>query len=444
MDITLDRQQSNEALIKIKLKEGDYQPQVSQKIKEYSRKAQLKGFRPGKVPLGLVKKMYGKSIMVDEINRMLSSSLSDYIKEQDLKILGDPLPNLDKSSHIDWDHQKDFEFEYNIGLVDDFKYDLEKNKVTELNIKIEPKMVNEELETIRKNYGERTVVETSQAGDILHGVISESTSEIEREVALPINQVDEKEQKKFIGLKSGDAVNFDISKAIKDEGYRARLLGKTEEELAETSVGKVDFNIKEVRRIEPAELNQEFYDKLFGEGQVSTEQEFKKKIEEYLLNSFNRETENFLNHNIRKEILSSTKMDLPDKFLKRWLLATNEGKVEESDIEREYQDYADEMKWSLILNRVAEDHEIKVENQEVVDRAKQMIAAQFASSGIGDQLNEQLDSFADNYLKGKEGQNYLQVFNQVRNDKIMDFIKEKIKIVKKEVNLDQFQKEVSK
>jgi len=443
MDITLDRQQSNEALIKIKLKENDYQPRVSQKIKEYSRKAQLKGFRPGKVPLGLIRKMYGKSIMVDEINHMLAHSLNDYIKEKDLKILGDPLPNLEKSRNIDWDHQKDFEFEYNIGLVGEFKYDLEKSKVTELNIKIEPKMVNEELENIRKNYGERIVVETSAAEDILHGVLSEGSSENEREVALPISKIDKKEQKKFIGLKSGDSINFDLFKAIKDDTYRTRLLGVSEEELA-GSRSKVDFKLKEIRRITPAELNQEFYDKLFGEGQVNSELELKEKIKDYLHNSFNRDTKSFLNYSIRKEILKTTKMSLPDEFLKRWLLATNEGKVEQADIEREYQDYADEMKWNLILNRVAEDHDIKVENQEVVDRAKQMIAAQFASSGIGSQMNDQLEAFADNYLKGNEGQNYLQVFNQVRNDKIMEVIKEKIRIVKKEVDIDQFQKEMSR
>ena len=444
MDIILDRQKSNEALIKIKLKEGDYQPQVSQKIKEYSKKAQIKGFRPGKVPFGLIKKMYGKSIMVEEINRMLSSSLTDYIREQDLKILGDPLPNLEKSQTIDWDHQKDFEFEYNVGLVDDFKYDLEKRKVTEFSIKVEPKAVEEELETIRKNYGERIEVEVSEAEDIIHGALSVSSLEIENTVALPIAQIEKKEQKKFLGKKAGDTVKFDISKAIADEAYRARLLGKSEEELSDAKVSEVELTINEIKRIQPAELNQEFYDQLFGEGEVKSEQEFKEKIKEYLQNSFSRDTESFLDHSIRKELVGATKMELPEEFLKRWLLATNEGKVNQEDIDEEFQGYADEMKWNLILNRVADDHDVKVENEEVVARAKQMIAAQFASSGIGDQMNEQLDAFADNYLKGNEGQNYLQVFNQVRNEKILKLIKEKIKIVKKEVNLDQFKKEVSK
>lgn len=444
MDISLDRQKSNEALIKIKLKEVDYQPQVTQKIKEFSRKAQIKGFRPGKVPFGLVKKMYGKSIMVEEINRMLSGSLTDYIKEQDLKILGDPLPNLEKSKEIDWDHQSDFEFEYNVGLVDDFKYDLEKQKITEFKIKVDKKMVSEELETIKKNYGEQVAVETAEAEDIIHGVLTAPMLETDDEIALPVQQVEKKEQKKFIGKKAGDEVSFDLNKAIKDTEYQARLLKKSADELKDMDLSKVVLKISEVKRLQPAEMNQDFYDKLFGEGVVKTEDELKGKIEEYLTNSFQNETEKYLAQCIREEIVKATKMVLPDEFLKRWLLASNEGQVNEQEVEDQYQDYADEMKWNLILNRIAEDNDIKVENDEVVNRAKQMISAQLASSGLGDQMGDQLDAFAENYLKGKEGQNYLQVFNQVRGEKILEFIKEKVKLSSKEVNLEQFKKEVSK
>ncbi len=444
MDITLDRQKSNEGLIKITLKEGDYQPQVSQKIKEYSKKAQIKGFRPGKVPFGLIKKMYGKSILVEEINKMLSNSLTNYIKEQDLKILGEPLPNLDSSKTIDWENQKDFEFEYSIGLVDSFKYDLSKRKVTEYKIKIDAKMVTEELETIRKNYGERVNVDISEVDDIIHGVLSEVNLAVENEVILPIRQVEKKEQKKFVGKKSGDMVSFNLSKAIHDNEHQARLLGKTEEELAEVKISEVTLKVEEVKRIQAAKLNQEFYDKLFGEGQVKTEKEFKEKIKEYLSSSFQRETENLLTDSIRKEILKATKMDLPNEFLKRWLVASNEGKLNEDKVDKDYQNYADEMKWNLILNRIAEDNEVNIENDEVVSKAKELIVAQLASSGLGDQMADQLDVFADNYLKGNEGQNYLQVFNQVRNVKILNLIRDKISIFKKEVSLDQFKKEATK
>ena len=204
------------------------------------------------------------------------------------------------------------------------------------------------------------------------------------------------------------------------------------------------LKIDEINRMEPAALNQEFFDKLFGKDEVKTEKDLKEKIKEYLAGSFQKETDNFLAHSIREEILKATKMDLPDEFLKRWLVASNEGKVKPDEIDKDYLNYAEEMKWNLILNRIAEDNEIKVENEEVVHKAKELIVAQLASSGIGDQMADQLDAFADNYLKGNEGQNYLQVFNQVRNDRIMDFIRDTITITKKEVNIDQFKKEVAK
>ncbi len=445
MDITLDRKDSNEALIKITLKEADYQPQVTQKIKDYSRKAQLKGFRPGKVPFGLVKKMYGKSILVDEINNLLNRSITDYIKEQDLRILGDPLPNTEKSSAIDWDFQKEFEFEYEIGLVGDFKYDLsKKRKVTEYAIKVDDKMVSEEVENLRKSYGERVHPEQAEASDILQGTMQHEGLEEPHESSLFIEQVEKKEQKKFVGLKKDGEVTFDLKKAFKEPAYQARLLGMDLEQYESLKDTKVTFTVQEISRMEPAQLNQEFFDKLFGPGQVSTEEELKDKIQEYMSGNFQREADRYLNDSIKDNFVDATKMDLPDAFLKRWLVVSNQGKVSEQDVDQEYPRYAEEMKWNLILNKIAEDHEIKVENEEVVNHAKDMIRAQLASSGIGDQMEDQLDVFADNYLKGEEGQNYLQVFNQVRGDKIMQYIREHISITKKEVNLEQFRKAVSK
>jgi trigger factor len=281
-------------------------------------------------------------------------------------------------------------------------------------------MVSEELENIRKSYGENVSVEQSEAEDIIQGVLIEEALDIENEITISIQQVEKKEQKKFIGKKSGDSITFNLTKAIKDTAHQARLLDKTEEELAESKLNGVTLNVKEIKRMEPAELNQEFFDKLFGKDQVKTQKDLKEKIKEYLSSSFQRETENFLTHSIREEILRATKMNLPD--------------------DKDYQNYAKEMKWKLILNRIADDNEVKVENEEVVSKAKELIVSQLASSGIGDQMADQLDAFADNYLKGNEGQNYLQVFNQVRNDKIMDLIRDKISIAKKDVSLEQFKK----
>lgn len=445
MDISLDRQDSNEAQIKIKLKEADYQPQVTQKIKEYSKKAQLKGFRPGKVPMGLVKKMYGKSILVEEINQILSTSINKYIKDNDLKILGDPLPDTEQTRAIDWDNQRDFEFAYDVGLVDDFNYDLsKKKKVTSYTIKIDEKMVDEEVENIRRNYGDRVHPDQSAAEDILSGELVHASSETTNNTTLLIDQVEKKEQKKFIALKGGDKVSFDLKKAFKEPGYQARLIGKSLEELEGLKDTMVEFTLEEISRIEPANLDQEFFDKLFGKDNVKSEEELREKIKGFMTENFSRETEGLLIQNIRDSIVSSTKIALPEKFLKRWLLYSNQGKITEDDVEKEYPRYADEMKWNLIMNKIAEDNELKVENEEVVNKAKEMIRAQLSSSGLGDQMEDQLDVFADNYLKGEEGQNYLQVFNQVRTDKILDFIRDNLNIAKKEVNLEQFRKATMK
>ncbi len=445
MDITLDRQESNEALIKIKLKEADYQPQLKQKVKEYSRKAQLKGFRPGKVPTHLVQKMYGKSILVEEISKILNEAVNKYIQENDLKILGEPLPNRDKNESIDWDHQKEFDFEYRIGLVDDFKYDIsKKNKVTEYQIKVEEDLVSEELQNIQKNYGERIQPEISEAGDSLQGIIKWSELEIENETSFSIEHVLKKQQKKFIGLKPGDTVSFDLKKTFEEPGLQARLVGRSEEELKDHKKVEVIFEVDKVTRIKPAELNQELFDQLFGKDHVTSEEELRQKIRDYLSNSFQRESQQVLSRDIRDSIMKNTKIDLPEGFLKQWMQWSNEGKISAADAESQYTQYAEEMKWNLILNRIAEDNELKVENEEVVSKAKDLIRAQLASSGLGDQMEDQLDSFADNYLRGEDGQNYLQVFNQVRQQKIMAFVREQITIKDKEVDMEEFRKAIAK
>ena len=204
MDITLDKKTTNEALIKITLKEADYQPKVEQKVREYSKQAQIKGFRKGKVPTGLVKKMYGKSILVDEINHLLSHSVNDYIKEQKLAILGEPIPNVEKSNQIDWDTQKEFEFEYDIGLVNDFSYDLsKKQKVTSYKIKVDDKSIEDEVEQLRKNYGDQLNPEAVEKDDLLQGEISQAESELSQPAHLFLEQMESSQVKKFVGAKKG-------------------------------------------------------------------------------------------------------------------------------------------------------------------------------------------------------------------------------------------------
>ena len=440
MDITLDKKTSTEALIKVKLKENDYQPNVEEKVKEYARKANIKGFRPGKVPPSLIKKMYGKSIVVEEVNKILSKSLSDYIKEQNLQLIGEPLPDQDKAGTIDWDNQTDFEFDYDIGLVGDFTYDISgKQKVKSYKIALDKKTLDETLDNLKKQFGNMTNPEESAEGDDFYGEIKENEGELSNQAIIRWDDLAKKEQKKFIGIKAGDSLVLDIEKSFKDKHTVAHVLNVGNDK-AEELKGKYTFTLKNVNRTEPAELNQELFDKVFGKDQTKSEDEFIDKVKETVETNYNRETDIFLDSTIRDHLVDKTKIEIPNEFLKKWLLISNEGKVTVEDIEKEFDEYVKSLKWDLIKNKIAKDEDVKVENEEVIDKAKELIVQQLGGAGAAVQLQDHLDAFADNYLKAENGQNYLRLYSEVRDEKILVLVKERISISEKKVDVEEFKK----
>ena len=439
MDITLDKKSSNEASIKVKLNEVDYQSKVDKKIKDYSKKAQINGFRPGKVPPGIIKKMYGKSILVEEINHLVGHAIQDYIKENELQILGEPLPNQEEVEKVDWDSQKDFEFEYNIGLVEDFTVDLTgKIKVPSYQIEVEDKTIDESIESIRSQYSKMTNPEVSEEGDMLYGTFEQAHGDIVHDTTIHPEELDKVHAKKFVGKKKDDVIEVDINELYKDPEVKARHLDKTVDEI-EGIDSKFTFTVKNVNRKEKADLDQDLYDKVFGPDQVKNVEEFKAKASEMIGENYNRETEAFLNKTIRDTLVEKTKINLPDSFLKNWLKITGEGKVTDADLEKEYNTYADQLRWNLISGQIAKENEIKPEHEEVLTATKNMIRAQFAMSGLG-QLEDQMDAFADNYLKGENGQNYMKMTEQVMEEKVMQLIKSTIEIKEEKVNLEKFKK----
>lgn len=443
MDITLEKKNPTEASIKITLTEADYQPKVREKLKEYSKKAQIKGFRPGKVPPALIQKMYGKSIMIDEINHILSHAVNDYIRDNKIKILGDPLPNTENADKIDWENQKDFEFQYEIGLVDDFKYTLEGKKLIRYNIKVDDKSVEDTIADLQKQYGKMTNPEKSEDGDFLYGQVVQNGGEFNDKVSIPLNLIEKKERKNFIGLSKGDKVTFDVKKAFKDAATIADALN-IDGAAAEALEGEFELEVINVNRQEAAELDQEFFDKIFGPEVVKSEEEFRNKVKETISENYKRETEIYFDRTIQDALLESTEITLPDEFLKRWLLTTNEGKITEEDIAKEYDAYAKEMKWTLIQNKIGEDHEIKVENSDIEEKAKQIISDQLGSSGLLAQLGDNLDAFVQNYLQSNNGDNYMRVFSQVKAEKVFEIVREKAEIEEKEVDVEEFKDIITK
>jgi trigger factor len=440
LEITLNKKNNTEGVIKIKLTEGDYQPHVEEKVRDYSRKANIKGFRQGKVPAGVIKKMFGKSILVDEINHVLNHKLTDYIRENNLKILGEPLPDQEKSRNIDWDTQKDFEFEYQIGMVDDFSYEVSKKvKVKAYPIEIDSKVVDETLNDVKKRFGKASYPEVSEDGDSLFGELSAVDNDTFKKeyTLLPIDKVEAKEKKKFIGLKKDDEVEFDLAKTFKDEEVITQLLGSN---TGIEAKGKFVFKVNTINRSEPAELNQELFDRVFGKDAVTTEAEFTNKVKETIADNYKRESEHFLDHHIEDYYIANTNINLPDEFLKNWLKVSSQGKIDDSVLEKEFNEYKRGLKWDLVKNRIADDNKLTVEAEEVKAKAKEMIIAQFGGQAFAEQIADRLDGITDNYLQHENGQNFMKLYTQLRNEKIMKFIRENITIDEKKVSVDEFKK----
>lgn len=439
MDISLDKTENNEALIKIRLKQEDYQQGVDQKIKDFSKKANLKGFRPGKVPQGLIRKMYGKSILAEEINKILGEELSKYIRENELQFLGEPLPRRDEMEAIDWDNQQEFEFSYDAGYASEFDLKVDKKIKVELaKIKVDDSVIEETIGNLQRQFGESSPADVVSENDTVYGQIVSEVIELDREISIELKECEKAGKTKFEGLKENDSLTIDAKKFFKDKDYISRLSGLTDDQF-KTAKGKFEFTIKGITHTEIAEVNQDLYDKTFGPGNVTSDEDFKEKVTETVSKNYEKESEQLFLYKLREQLVSKAKISLPDNFLKNWLKATNE-KMTDELLETEYEQYAKELQWSLISNKLATDHEIKVEHEDVMTEAKAQIVQQFGGPAIAEQLGDQLDQFANNYLQGENGDNYMKVFNQVRSAKVFDFIKGEVTVKEKEVTLDEFRK----
>jgi len=441
LEIQLEKNSGTEALIKINLKEADYQPKFKEKLKSYSKQANIKGFRPGKVPMSIIETMYGKSIMVEEINKILVDSLKEYIKKNDLKIIGDPLPNNEKAKEIDWDEQKEFDFEYNIGMIDDFKYNID-FKISKYQIKVEKKVLDEALENLKQQYGKMTNPELSAAGDSIFGTLAQVSSEFSKDGLIYVDKVAKKLQKSFIGVKKDDLVKVDIKKLFADQKDLVEMTALSDEKVKELS-GEFEFTVKNVNRVEPAEMNQEFFNKIFGEGKVKTKEDFIKEYTKIFEENYEKESEYLLAHQIQEKILKDTKIEIPEDFYKKWILASNE-EIKAEDLEKDFEHYVRDLKWTLIKNRIFEENEVKIEYVDIVDYTKKMFQAQFGGMELNEEMSQNLEVMANNYLQQNNGEYYMNVHNQLRTEKIMDILKQKVDISVKKVTREEFEKKAEK
>jgi len=449
MNVSQEKIDNLNAVLKVNLSPEDYNPRVEKAIKEQAKKAKIPGFRPGMVPPAHIKRMYGKSILLDEINNLLSDTLNNYINDQQLEVLGQPLPKVDDKKEYNWDFADDFEFNYEVGLAPEFNIDFSSaDHVTQYDIKVDDETLEARIKNIRKSYGKMTNPDVSADDDVLYAELVQLSPDgsvfedgITNTTSVRLDQVQNEEVKKsLIGLKKDDVVTFDIQKAYNNDATRIAAILKVDEDAAEQVKSNFRLTVKNVNRLEESDLNQEFFDKLFGEGVVTDEAGFRAKIKEEIETMMLQDSERQLQDGIYHLVMDKISFELPDEFLKRWLRATNE-QLSEEELQGGYKDFAQNLKWTLVENKIIKDAKLEIKYEEVFDLAKQRLDAQFRMYSPQALPEEQLGQYTVQYLQNKDNAN--KIFEEVKALKVFDYIKSVATLDKKEIAYPEFSKMVA-
>lgn len=446
MKITRENINELNAVLKVKVEKTDYEEKVENVLKDYRKKATIKGFRPGMVPIGLVKKMYGRAVKIDEINKCVTENIQKYLTDEKIEILGDPLAKTDEQENIDFDARDEFDFSFELGLTPSIELGIsQKNKVPFYSIAIDEKMKNDYISNYTRRYGELSKAEVTEEKDILKGKIEALDNNGSLVADGPANDFsslavdiikDEEIKKSFIGLKVNESVDFDIKKAFPNDNEIAGLLKKKKEEV-EGIEGNFRFTVSEITRFHPAEIGKELFDKIYGEGVVNNEEEFATKIEGEIAASLKTESDFKLMQDIKKLTIDKTDFQLPDDFLKRWLLKVNE-KTTAEQIDKEFDSFRSDLKWQLIKNKVAKENEIKITGEELQKEAENITRIQFRQYGLFYATDEQIANYGKETLKREEDAK--RIADKILDDKVIGILKDVVKIEEKSVTAEEFNK----
>jgi len=446
MIITKENIDELNAELKITIEESDYKEKVETVLTDYRRKAKIDGFRPGKVPAGMIKKMYGTAVLIDEVNKILSESVSKYIVKEKLNILGEPLPG-EKEQNINFEKQTEFEFLFDIGLAPEFEVTLtKKDKIPYYTIKVDKKLIDSYTENYTKKFGHFKSADKVEKTEMLKGeIIQIDTEGIIKEngfsntdatISLEILK-DDSIIKKFTGKKPGESIDFDIKKAYPNNSEIAAILGTEKEKVIDIDP-LVRFTIKEISKFENAEINQDLFDKAFGKDKIKSEKEFNNRIKEEIQSNLKKESDYRFVSDVKEKMVDKMKLSLPEKFLKRWLLRSNNGKVTPDQIEKEFDQVAKDLKWQLIKDKIIKGQDMKVTEDEVLEYAKVVALMQFQQYGMTNMPDEQLEGFAREILKKEDDKR--RMYDKLFEDKTIAYIKENVKIDEKMISTDNFNK----
>jgi len=441
MNISQESNGELTAIIHINLQESDYIKAVNKQLSDYKKKANMPGFRPGMVPMGMIKKMYGTSVLVDEVNKTLSDALNKYIEENKINVLGQPIPNIEKSSNVDFNKQKDFDFFFDIGLAPEFNIALSKDiKVPNYTITIDDKELDKAVEDVKVRFGEDENPEIAEEGDAFQGKFIEIDADgntivggVENDGFLKYEDIKLKTiQKKFVGVKVGDSIDLNLLKAVKEESKVASLLNRHDEG-DEKLNSDYRFEIAKIVRTHTAEIGEDLFKKVFPTQEIKSEEEFRTALSKDMSTHYERDTDRQFLADTVKELIKIADINLPDEFLKRWLLESNDGKITKEQVDTQYDSYARTFRWQLIEGELLKEHAEAMQVKEEEIRGK--VAAYFQTMG-GAEMTPQIEGIIDQVLSNEEEKR--KIFNDIQDEKLVKLFKENVTAKDKKVTTEKF------
>ncbi len=426
------------ATLTLTIEKSDYEPRVKKNLNDYRRKAEIKGFRTGMAPMSLVEKIHGKSALLDEVNKLMSEGINKHITDNQLNLLGEPIPSEAEQKPIDWDGKGDFEFVFEIGLAPKIDFTLsEKDKVPFYNITVTDEDKEKYKENTLRQNGKLTDGEKSEEEDFLKVDLAQEGMKVE-DTYVSLKTIETKTLKKpFLGKKVGDEFSIDVKKTFTNETDLAAMLKVKKDELANIDP-KFTITIKEVKRMAPAELNQELYDRLFGKDTVKDEQAFMEKLEEKIREEYTHESDYRFTIDAYNALLKKAKIELPEKFLKAWLLYSNDGKVDAELIEKEYPAFADDLRRQMIRGYILREQKIELKHEDLLDHARKMAQYQFSMYGINNAPEEHLTHYANSILANEK--ELKRIYEKVESDKVIDYVKSVVKLDEKKITMEKLLK----
>lgn len=447
MEISRENTGELTATVKIAVSPAEYNENVNKVLKDYQRKANVPGFRPGHVPFGLVKKMYGSAVFADEVNKLVSDALNNYITEEKLDILGQPLPNMDLTPTFDWNEEQEISFFFDLAFSPSFELAIDESVVVDYHkITVNDELLDKYMTDLRQRYGTMGSAEAASEKDVVEGDFVELDADgnpkeggIHNRSKIMIDTIKDEEAKKlFLGCKIGDDIVFNPAKTSGNASETASMLGIARE-AAEGLESDFRLTVTDISTMMPAEMNEEFFSKVFPDAGITTEEDFRLKLRAESENSFVADSDHLFMHHVQDKIIEMTPISLPDAFMKRWLVESNEGKLTEEVVEKDYDKYAASMKWQLIENRIIKEFGVEVGDAEIKEYIKDRYLPGWRTMPLTDDITERLDTLATNFLETRHDE-VRRILDAIYEVKIAALVKSKVKLNEIAISYDEFVK----